>query len=88
MIGVYERKDIQAAVADGSLNSDDRYFMQGMHGMAAAFQSHEDAQDTQNGRQEHVGAPEHSFDRKAFLEASSYLRRLRDRHCCWLRCTP
>ena len=30
VIGVYERKDIQAAVADGSLNSDDRYFMQGM----------------------------------------------------------
>ena len=32
VIGVYERKDIQAAVADGSLNSDDRYFIQGMHG--------------------------------------------------------
>ena len=30
VIGVYERKDIQAAVADGSLNSDDRYFIQGM----------------------------------------------------------
>ena len=31
MIGVYQRKDIRAAVADGSLNLDDRYFMQGMH---------------------------------------------------------
>jgi hypothetical protein len=31
VIGVYQRKDIRAAVADGSLNLDDRYFMQGMH---------------------------------------------------------
>jgi hypothetical protein len=30
VIGVYQRKDIRAAVADGSLNLDDRYFMQGM----------------------------------------------------------
>ncbi|MGB8341945.1 MAG: hypothetical protein WCE51_10165 [Chthoniobacterales bacterium] len=30
VIGVYERKDIKAAVADGTLNSNDRYFMQGM----------------------------------------------------------
>lgn len=30
VIGVYLRKDIRAAVADGSLNADDRYFMQGM----------------------------------------------------------
>ena len=27
VIGVYQRKDIRAAVADGSLNLDDRYFM-------------------------------------------------------------
>ena len=31
VIGVYQRKDIRAAVADGSLNLDDRYFIQGMH---------------------------------------------------------
>ena len=31
VIGVYQRKDIRAAVADGSLNLDDRYFVQGMH---------------------------------------------------------
>ena len=30
VIGVYQRKDIRAAVADGSLNLNDRYFMQGM----------------------------------------------------------
>lgn len=30
VIGVYERKDIRAAVADGSLQLDDRYFMPGM----------------------------------------------------------
>ena len=30
VIGVYQRKDIRAAVADGSLNLDDRYFIQGM----------------------------------------------------------
>jgi hypothetical protein len=31
VIGVYQRRDIRAAVADGSLNLDDRYFIQGMH---------------------------------------------------------
>ena len=30
VIGIYQRKDIRAAVADVRLNSDDRYFMQGM----------------------------------------------------------
>lgn len=30
VIGVYPREDIRAALADGSLNADDRYFMQGM----------------------------------------------------------
>jgi hypothetical protein len=30
VIGVYERKDIRAAIADGSLNPTDRYFAQGM----------------------------------------------------------
>jgi hypothetical protein len=30
VIGVYLREDIRAAVADGILNADDRYFMQGM----------------------------------------------------------
>ena len=30
VIGVYLREDIRAALADGSLNADDRYFMQGM----------------------------------------------------------
>lgn len=30
VIGTWERRDIQAAVADGSLNPDDRYFVKGM----------------------------------------------------------
>lgn len=30
VIGVWERADIRAAVADGKLKSDDRYFAQGM----------------------------------------------------------
>ena len=87
VIGVYQRKDIRAAVADGSLNLDDRYFMQGMHEWLPLST----LTKTLGGRTtEDESTPDDQSiptTAKRFLEASSYLRRLHNRLRFCPRCT-
>ena len=86
VIGVYQRKDIRAAVADGSLNLDDRYFIQGMHEwlpLSTLTKTH-GGRTTED---ESTPDGQHPVDRKAILEASSYLCRLRNCFGCCPQCT-